>query len=174
MNGLNDVVRPGWPEGGDELFVLGTFLDFHRGTLAMKCRDLTDDQLRSRPITSSNLSLLGLLRHMRECERFWLDEIFLGMDPLPMFDNSVDPDADFNDLDSHRVEVVVTSWIESSDRCRELLLKHNLTEVSAAKVPWTDQLLTLRVILVHLLEEYARHCGHADLLREAIDGVAGH
>jgi hypothetical protein len=111
---------------------------------------------------------------MRETERYWFEEIFLAREPIQLFDNSVDPDADFNDLDSHPVEVVIDSWIHQGVLSRQIVLEHSLDELSAGDVKWIGGSMNLRSIVVHLIEEYARHCGHADLLREAIDGVSGH
>ncbi len=174
MSGLDDFLRPAWPVTGDERFVTTTLLDFHRCTLAMKCRSLSDEQLRQRSVETSTLTLLGLVRHMTEVERYWLDEIFLGLAPEPFYDNSDDPDADFHDLDSDPVELVIERWVQRRTASSNVVDAHDFDERSRGRVDWIDEQVNLRFIVVHLVEEYARHCGHADLLREALDGATGH
>ena len=111
---------------------------------------------------------------MREVERYWFEEIFLGSAAGALLDNTVDPDGDFNDLFSHPVSVVVDSWLEQIDGATHIVRQHSFDDVSVLPVEWTGQKVNLRFIVVHLIEEYARHCGHADLLREALDGATGH
>jgi uncharacterized damage-inducible protein DinB len=171
---LEEIVRPPWPTQGTERFILTTMLAFHRATLAMKCQGLDDVQLATRSISTSNLTLLGLLRHMTEVERYWFEEMFDGLAPAPFYDNSIDPDADFNDLDSAPVSLVIDRWLERATLSDACIATHDLESSGVGTIHWTGQRVTMRFIVVHLIDEYARHCGHADLLREAIDGSRGH
>ncbi len=180
MATFDDIVRGPWPMGLGEAETLWEFLDFYRATLANKCVGLTSEQLKTAPIPSSTLTLLGLVRHLVEVERWWIDVIFFGDADVSVFPtNSDDRDGDFNDLDSVPPEEVISTCVEHWQHWRSRVLGHGLDEQSVATSgrfhdDGTAQHFTLRFIAVHLVEEYARHCGHADLLREALDGSAGH
>ena len=146
--------------------MLDGWLEFHRATLLWKCAGLTDDQLKARPL-GTHLTLLGLVRHMTEVERGWFLR-FLGTYDGPLYGTGHDADGEFDvtcadvaaDLERYRTEV---------DGIREALRSHDLDEVQVNR----DRPTSLRWIVTHLVEEYARHNGHADLLREEIDGSTG-
>jgi uncharacterized damage-inducible protein DinB len=163
-----EAQRPEVPRAGDERTLLDAWLDYHRATLLMKCAGLSDDQLRLRSAEPSTLSLLGLVRHMTDVERSWFrrgvgDEH--GPQVAPIYYSDERPDGDFDDLDDTPPAEVFAAYAEEVERCR----------AAAAGVP-LDNLRdgwSVRWIYLHMIEEYARHNGHADLLRERIDGATG-
>jgi hypothetical protein len=157
------------PETGAERALLDGFLDFHRDTLLWKCAGLTDEQLRTRAVPTSALTLLGMLRHLTEVERGWFFD-HLPHEATPIYFSEDAPDDDFDALDSVPVAEVVARYRAEVDRIRQEI----------ASVPldheYTDRrghTFSLRWVYIHMIEEYARHNGHADLIREAIDGVTG-
>ena len=167
--------RPAWPIVEDEATTLWQFLDFFRATLAKKCDGLTDEQLKTFAVPPSTLTLLGIVRHLAEVERYWLEVVFLGQNDEPLFNqDESDPDSDFNDLESASVEVVAAKWMETREATMAYAAAHDLSEEAIGKRQGQSRSVSLRFIAVHLVEEYARHCGHADLLREVLDGATGH
>jgi uncharacterized damage-inducible protein DinB len=157
------------PLAGDELTVLNNWLEWHRGTLAVKCAGLTDDQLRLRSAEPSSLSLLGLVRHMAHVERVWFRRVLNGEDIPRLWNKDVDNDADFNAVDEASVEEAFATWREEIEHARAISAAKPLDAVGDRN----GQDCSHRWILVHMIEEYARHNGHADLLRERIDGATG-
>jgi uncharacterized damage-inducible protein DinB len=156
---------------GSEIEVLTQFLDYHRATLRMKCAGLSDDQLRQRAIPTTGITLLGLLRHLTDVERNWFAVHLDGQPNTPIFFSESDPNGDFDRLESAPVEDVWAAYdaaVTESQRITATFADPgDLTRGTRGRPR------NLRWILAHLLEEYARHNGHADLLREAIDGVTG-
>ncbi|MGI5440844.1 DinB family protein [Streptomyces shenzhenensis] len=167
--------RPIPPTHADERAMLKAWLDFHRATLALKCSGLKDDQLRLAPTASSSMTLLGLVQHMAEVERNWFQRVFAGQDLPPVFgENNLDGFA----LQPQRgLDEATAAWQAEVARSRELIAEASLddsgrlSEQEAGHVG--GQGVSLRWIMVHMIEEYARHNGHADLIREQIDGVTG-
>jgi hypothetical protein len=159
------------PAGTGERDTLTTFLDFHRETLARKCTGLSDEHLRLRAVATSGLTLIGLMRHMAAVERWYLQVIIAGEQPPELFDTSDDPDADFHDIASATGEGTLALWRAQVAHSRRITAAHPLDAVGAN--PGRHQDHSHRWVLQHLLDEYARHNGHADLLREAIDGEVG-
>ncbi|MFI9596542.1 DinB family protein [Nonomuraea sp. NPDC052265] len=157
------------PFAGDERTMLDNWLEWHRGTLAVKCAGLSDEQLRLRPAEPSTMSLLGLVRHMAHVERVWFRRVLDGEDIPRLWNKEVDIDADFNDVDDASVEEAFATWRDEIERARAISAAKPLDAVGDRN----GQDCTHRWILVHMIEEYARHNGHADLLRERIDGVTG-
>ena len=157
---------------GDERTQLDSWLDFYRGTLLTKCDGLRPDQMRQRPVASSMLSLLGLVRHFTFVEQAWFESCFAGRDVLEYFKSADDRDLDFRDLDSLAAEEVFDLYLEAVATSRSLSADHELDEHAAKPRGGRD--VDLRWIYLHLIEEYARHCGHADILRELIDGTTGY
>lgn len=153
---------------------LNDFLTGYRQTLELKCRGLVPAELARRSCPPSNLSLLGLIRHLADVERYWFRHVLSGEDAPRRYRTPEDHDGDFNgaDDDPALVEDAWTAWHEevaNSERCVEAL-----TDLGATvPVPDQDERIAAREVLVHMIEEYARHCGHADLLRERIDGRVG-
>jgi uncharacterized damage-inducible protein DinB len=155
-----------------ERAALQGWLDFHRRTLLWKCAGLTGEQLVMRPVQSSTLSLLGLVRHMAEVERSWFRRRFAGQTDFgPIYFNDEYPDGDFDFTDSAQAEqdfAVFTAECAAADAAVE----HRSLD-DTFKNPRTGVPMDLRWIYLHMIEEYARHNGHADLIRELIDGVTG-
>jgi uncharacterized damage-inducible protein DinB len=151
---------------------LDAWVDYHRATLLWKCAGLTAEQLKERAVPPSRLSLLGLVRHMVEVERWWFRMHAAAEDVT--YEYSVpDPAADIefpNDADAERDLAPYRSEIETA---RAAVANLDLDHVVASRGHRKDVRFSLRWIYLHMIEEYARHNGHADLLRERIDGVTG-
>jgi uncharacterized damage-inducible protein DinB len=154
----------------NERAMLRGWLDYHRATLAMKCDGLTHDQLRERSAPPSVLSLLGLVRHMAEVEQGWFQRVVGQRDVVYHWCTPDDQDADFDRVGDADVDEAFSVWAEEMERARR-------TEASVPTLDTTFQgrtrVFSLRWVLTHMIEEYARHNGHADLLRERIDGATG-
>ena len=160
--------RPRPPFVGDERAVLDGWLDFHRATLLWKCEGLTLDQLKLAAVPTSTLTLLGLVRHLTEVERGWFLP-FLGEQVPDLYCSEDNPDGDFDDVPDADAAGDLARYGEVVDAISELLAHRQLDEVEVDG----EKSYNLRWIMTHLIEEYARHNGHADLLREAIDGRTG-
>lgn len=156
-----------------ERAMLDGWLDYHRATLEMKCEGLTADKLRDRSVPPSSLSLLGLVRHLAEVERYWFRNIFRGEPAAPHFYTDEKPNDDFDDLESVEPEQAFATWRAECERAREICTEASLDDISNEKNQRTGESFSLRWIVTHMIEEYARHNGHADLIREAIDGSTG-
>jgi uncharacterized damage-inducible protein DinB len=153
------------PDG--ELATLQDYLAHYRITLRMKCEGLDAEQLARQSVSPSTMSLLGLLRHLAEVERDWRNWIGDG-DPLPKLYG--EGDADFDGVVAEQAEVDSAHFA--------LALEQAATDAALAEHPDLSERLAkvgiaVRELMVHRIEEYARHCGHADLLRECIDGRVG-
>jgi len=157
-----------------ELAVLGQYLDYHRATLAMKCARLSETDLKRRAIPTSNLTLLGLVRHLTEVEYGWFCEWLDAQPELTFYYTADDPDGDFLNLDSHSVDEVWTAFSDQVTESRRILGTYtDGAELARGRPRESSRPRNVRWILAHMVEEYARHNGHADLLREAIDGETG-
>jgi len=167
--GITDVERIDPPLDGDELSTLVGFLEYHRQTLLVKCAGLSDEQLRRRAVPPSTLSLLGLVRHLSEVERGWFQRRVLGDDAPPLYWTESNRDGDFDDVDDADVAAAFDEFARECARSREILAAHSLDDTFVRR----GETISIRWLLAHLIEEYARHNGHADLLREVIDGVTG-
>lgn len=159
------------PYAGDERTMLNNWLEWHRGTLAVKCEGLTEEQLRERSATPSTLSLLGLVRHMAHVERAWFRHVLNDEDIPRLWGKDTRQDADFEDVDTASAEEAFAVWQEEVEIARKLSAALPLEAVGKRQRNGED--VTHRWVLVHMIEEYARHNGHADLLRERVDGVVG-
>jgi uncharacterized damage-inducible protein DinB len=167
---VRDEERTEPPYTGDERATLVGFLDFHRDTLDMKCTGLSDQQLRQRAVPPSSLSLLGLVRHLTEVERGWFRQGVNGETAItPLYYSEEQPDGDFDNVDDADVEQAFAAWRAACQQSREIIAAHALDHTFTRRGRW----ISLRWVLVHMIEEYARHNGHADFLRERIDGVTG-
>lgn len=155
----------------DERTMLRQWLDFHRATLAMKCSGLTDDQLRLRSAPPSSLSLLGLVRHMAEVERAWFRRVLSAQDAPPLFYTEANRDGDFDDVDAADVQEAFAAWQRECEHARDV--EAAAPDLDGTGVHPRIGVVSMRWVLVHMVEEYARHNGHADLLRERIDGAVG-
>lgn len=157
------------PQVADERSSLEAWLEFHRATLLMKCAGLEPEQLATRSCPPSSLSLLGLVRHMTEVEPWFHD--FDGKPEGEWYSTDDDPDGGFDSVDPSQADVDVAAYHASVARARAAIDGRGLDEIS----PGSDdgRPVSLRWIYLHMIEEYARHNGHADLLRERIDGSTG-
>jgi hypothetical protein len=153
----------------DERESLDAWVDYHRATLLMKCAALEPEQLVSRTCPPSTLSLLGLVRHLTEVEGWFHD--FDGKPVGNWYSSDEDPDACFNAADPSRATEDLAAYHTSIERARAAVESRGLDELSPE--PDDGRPVSLRWIYLHMIEEYARHNGHADLLRERIDGMAG-
>ena len=157
-----------------ELATIREYLTNYRLTLDLKCRDLTPAQLATRSVPPSTMSLLGLVRHMARVEHNWFHRSLQGHPETPrLYWSAEDDDLDFNGAvgDPAVVEDAFASWkaqIEAADRWLD-----GVTDLGADVLTARGEPTTVRDVLIHMVEEYARHCGHADLLRECIDGRTG-
>ena len=172
METFNAPERANVPVSGDERTQLDAWLDFQRATLLKKCDGLNAAQMKMHPVATSKLSLLGLIRHMTFVEQVWFETTFAGHDTSDYYKTEGDRDADFNDLDSAAVEEVIDLYLKSVKVSRELCAGHSLDEL--ATKPRRGREVDLRWIFVHMIEEYARHNGHADIIRELVDGATGY
>jgi uncharacterized damage-inducible protein DinB len=163
------------PDG--ELDTLREYLTNYRLTLELKCQDLKPEQLATRSVPPSTLSLLGLVRHMAKVEHAWFQQTLRGRSEPRLYVTADDPDADFDGAVGEQgvVDEAFRAWKEQIDLANaylDTLTDDGLTERKPLPRD-PDEKPTVRDILVHMIEEYARHCGHADLLRECIDGRTG-
>jgi uncharacterized damage-inducible protein DinB len=159
------------PRVGDERTLLDAWLDFHRQTLLWKCAGLTAGELAARSAEPSALSLLGLVRHMAEVERGWFRHGF-GRDPVgPLYCREERPEADFDEVDPRDAERDIATFRQEVGLARAAADGHSLDETFFQERRGSE--VSLRWIYLHMIEEYARHNGHADLLRERIDGATG-
>jgi uncharacterized damage-inducible protein DinB len=160
---------------------LATYRDYlrnYRLTLELKCQDLSPEQLATRSVPPSNLSLLGLVRHMAQVEHTWFQRALQGNldEPRPYFREAEDADIEFTGAVGTQecVDDAFEAWKREIARAEDWLHQQNDASMATELVYNSDgATTTVRDILVHMVEEYARHCGHADLLRECVDGRTG-
>ena len=158
------------PLEAEERVTLTAFLDFQRATLAVKCDGLTDDQLRERAVPPSSLSLLGMVRHMAEVERNWFRPLLGGEQMSAIFAPDMDIEAAFRDVPTAGVAEAFGVWQAECEHARALVAAAPSLDVTGIR---GGERFSLRWVIVHMIEEYARHNGHADLLRERVDGSTG-
>ena len=168
---IDKVERPEFSLTGDEAEILWSMLDYYRSTLLWKCEGLNEDQLKLLSVPPSKLSLLDLLRHLAAGERHWFQRVLLGRNLEPLY--SLTPDGEIDPLDPTPAAEVVQRFLTACDESRSISSVYSLDEIVPAGRTGYRRPASLRFIAVHMIEEYARHCGHADLLRETIDGSVG-
>jgi uncharacterized damage-inducible protein DinB len=157
-----------------ELATIRDYLTNYRLTLGMKCEGLTPEQLATRSVPPSTMSLLGLIRHMARVEHNWFQRALQGQRDLPrLFWSEEDNDLDFNQAVGEQavVDDAFAAWkreIAAADQWLD-----GAVDLDATVLTPRGEEAIVREILIHMVEEYARHCGHADLLRECIDGRTG-
>jgi uncharacterized damage-inducible protein DinB len=156
-------VRPTYAR--DERELLERWLDFHRATLQAKCEGLTEPQRKDRPVASSELSLHGLVRHLTETERNWFQRVLLH----DLTRSQIWPDGALVPLDEANWEDDLDVWRSECDASRRAAESRSLDDCGL----WRDKQISLRSIYLHMIQEYARHNGHADLIREMEDGAVG-
>jgi len=155
----------------DERPMLEAWLEYHRATLAIKCERLSAEQLRLRAVPPSTLSLLGLVRHMAEVERGWFRRTLAGEDAARIYSEGVESDDSDLDVDGADVVEAFAHWQEECERARAIVARTPSLDVTGRQRH--GNIVSLRWIMVHMIEEYARHNGHADLIRQRIDGAVG-
>ncbi|MFF3324814.1 DinB family protein [Streptomyces sp. NPDC002889] len=152
--------------------MLEGWLEYHRETLILKCAGLSDEELRTASVPPSALTLMGLVRHLADVERYWFREIMTGQDIAALYYSEEDPDGDFRVTDENTWAQTHETWRAEVAAAREAVAHIGLDDLSGAKSS-SGKSFSLRWIITHMIEEYARHNGHADLLRERIDGATG-
>jgi uncharacterized damage-inducible protein DinB len=165
------------PELAGERATLVDYLRHYRLTLQVKCADLDAEAMARRSVPPSNLSLLGLVRHMADVERYWFREVMAGQDTPRYYPRDNDDDDEFDGAvgDPDVVEKAWDNWRQEIafadqfvDEAKDLDIRGSYDQG-----PENRGTIELREVMLHMIEEYARHCGHADLLRERIDGRIG-
>jgi uncharacterized damage-inducible protein DinB len=165
----DDRIDP--PLLGGERETLRAYLDYHRATLAMKCRGLSDDELRQRSMPPSTLTLLGLVRHLAEVERTWFRRV-INAEVIPLrWSAEGDFQAAYDASASTRAEAF-GAWQEEVEHARRIERAAESLDVTGYQARWGEK-VSLRLVMLHMIHEYARHNGHADFLREGIDGEVG-
>ena len=154
----------------DEREALTQQLDFHRATLLRKLEGL-DGELLRRPMTASGLSLLALVKHLAETEHGWFVNIYAGLPEPDLFSSDGEPDSDFRLAPDETADVVVGQYLRTCERARAVVAAGELDDVVTTP---SGAEANLRAILLHLIQETARHNGHADIIRESLDGTTGH
>lgn len=159
------------PLQADERATLEGWLDFYRATLLAKCAGLSDEQLRAASVPPSPLTLLGLVQHMAEVERNWFRRVLLGEDAPPIHGprTAEGHDGGFDVAPDATLAGARATWEAEVAQARANCAGRGLDETS----PFMGTQVTLRWIINHMIAEYARHAGHADLIRERIDGATG-
>ena len=163
--------RPDPPVIADEREMLRVFLDYHRATLALKCDGLSDVDLRRRSMPPSGLSLLGLVRHMAEVERTWFRRVINGEDIPLVWSDEGDFQVAYDATEATRAEAF-GAWEAEVEHSRRIEATAESLDVTGYQPRWGED-VSLRLIMLHMIHEYARHNGHADFLREGIDGTVG-
>ncbi|MFH8405635.1 DinB family protein [Streptomyces sp. NPDC018019] len=158
------------PYVADERAMLQGWLDRHRDTLLGKCAGLTPEQLVRPSAEPSNLTLLGLVRHMADVERSWFRQRVAGQKIGDLYFTEDRPDADFEVLDTAQAEAAFAALRAEIDAADQAVAHRGLDDTFTMA---DGRTISLRWVYVHMIEEYARHNGHADLLRERIDGATG-
>ena len=161
--------RYGTPVAGTEKEVLSGFLDHYRATILTICEGLGDEDLR-RPMVPSGTSLLGMIKHLAYVERGWFQETIAGERAEYPFDLD-DPDADMRAEPHERTEEILDLYRSECDRSRQIIDAVSLDDLAKGEERSADY--NVRWVIVHMIEETARHAGHADIIREQLDGVTG-
>lgn len=156
----------------DERTALDEWLDYHRATLLLKCAGLAAAALRRRSCEPSTLSLLGLVRHMTDVERGWFVRGVAGRtDASPLYYSDDNPDGDFDDVDTADPDEAFAAYRRACDEAREAVTGVGLDDTFPRQRD--GSMYSVRWVYLHMIEEYARHNGHADLLREHAYSAAG-
>jgi uncharacterized damage-inducible protein DinB len=165
-----EVTRIDEPFVADERTMLDGWLEWQRATLLCKCAGLTAEQLAERPVPPSSLSLLGLVRHQVDVERTWFRRRFAGEQVTSEFSRPDQPDAAFDEASPDRAEADFACLIREWGLVRRAVAGASLDDEFVSE-RWGQ--MSLRWLYQHMITEYSRHNGHADLLRERIDGATG-
>ncbi|MGW6197382.1 DinB family protein [Kribbella sp. NPDC055110] len=168
---MTEQFRVDPPTAADERVLLQGFLDYHRGTLLWKVSGLTGEQLVQRTVDPSSMSLIGLVRHLSEVEKYWFHRALAGHDSPPKHWSAEHPDGDFDLADPAAAERDLEEFREIVKTSDSLASAYALDDTFLR--PGHEPPYSLRYLYIHMIEEYARHNGHADLLRERLDGATG-
>jgi hypothetical protein len=155
------------PLMGAERPMLEAWLDRHRATFLRNCTGLTGEQLAMATTPPSNLTLLGLIRHLTDVERVWFRIRVAGQDVKPRYSEPPNWDAAFEQLDPNRAESEYADLVAEMAEARVAVATRDLDE-TFVHARWGE--MSVRWLYIHMIEEYAQHNGHADLIRESIDG----
>jgi hypothetical protein len=169
METITGVRRPPELYVGGEKELLGSMLDRHRAILLWKCEGLKAGDLKRKSVQPSALSLFDLVRHLTGAERYWFQVCLDGRDLTPLYATTADGEIDENDPTP--LGAVVQHYLDACEESRKIAAAHPIDEVVRSAVAGAP--VSARFIALHMVEEYARHNGHADLLRESIDGSVG-
>ncbi|MFK0245964.1 DinB family protein [Amycolatopsis azurea] len=164
-----EVTRPSGDTAADERVLLPSLLNWHRSTFLRKLAGLTGEQLAQASVPPSNLTLLGLIRHLAKVERFWFRLRYAGQDIGPLYDPALGKDHDFEALDADQAEKAYDILLEEIRLADEAAAGGSLDDT----FDLGDSPFSLRMLYIHMIGEYARHNGHADLIRERVDGHTG-
>lgn len=170
----HEDTRTDGPMTGTEREILEHFLDLYRDSVLLKIAGLTPDQLAERAVPPSSLSLLGVVRHLTEVEAYWLRVVLLDESDVPdYYCTRASPDEDFDGATAATAGADVEAYQAEITTSRRTVASWDDLE-TPARGKRHGNAVNLRWILVHLVEEYARHLGHMDLLRERVDGRTGY
>lgn len=159
------------PTVAEEREFLVAYLDHHRATIELKCTGIPEERLNDRSVPPSTMTLHGLVRHLAGVEKWWFHYQFAGEQGPLLYYSDDWPDQDFEDLAGPFADALAT-WQAMCAHSREIVATHTLDDTGT--IERTGEPISLRAIMLKMISEYARHSGHADFLREAIDGATGH
>lgn len=168
-----DVERTEPDRTAGERESLEAWLDYHRDTLLAKCAGLSADQLKERSVPPSGLCLLGLVRHLTEVERWWFRMHGGGEDVELPYSSDDNLDGDFDDVEDADARADLQAYRSEVVAARDAVRDKQLDDEVPSRGDHPERVRTIRWIYLHMIEEYARHNGHADLIRERIDGATG-
>jgi uncharacterized damage-inducible protein DinB len=178
MPQIDDHGRPEPPLRADELGTILGFLEYQRSTFAWKCSGL-DSAALGETVAASTMTLGGMMKHLAVVEDYWFSQWLRGRDPQPPWDSvdwDRDPDWDWHSAAADTPEELLALWRDAVTRSRSMV-EESLAEGDLGQMPkrsWPDGTApSLRWIICHMIEEYARHNGHADIIRESVDGLTG-
>lgn len=167
----DDDDRPRIPRVAAEREALAGYLDYYRATVEMKCRGVTPEQARARPMPPSTLSLHGLVRHLAAVERWWFQQNFERRDVPFLFFTEEEPNLDFDPPADADFAADLAAWRAECAVSRQIVAAHDLDD-TARPLDWHED-VDLRWLVLRMISEYAQHCGHIDLIREGLDGRTG-
>ncbi|MFB6723605.1 DinB family protein [Kribbella sp. NPDC056345] len=165
------MTRTDPPNAAPERELLQGFLDYHRQTLLLKVSGLSGEELVRRSVEPSSMSLLGLVRHLTEVEQYWFKTCLAGEAVPDLYWTAENPDGDFDLADAAEAEKDLQTYADAVQESDAIAMRYALDDTF--RRPRREGEYSLRWLYIHLIEEYARHNGHADLLRERIDGSTG-
>jgi uncharacterized damage-inducible protein DinB len=168
------VDRPQGPNVAEERAAVEGLLEYHRATLLWKCAGLTGEQLKTRAVPPSTMSLLGLVRHMADVERVWFRRRIAGEDIPALYWGDASPDGDFDEVADADAAADFATYQAEVEAARAVMTGRGYDDTFVNRHrDGTEEVIDLRALMLHMIEEYARHNGHADLLRECLDGTTG-